>query len=165
MPAAGDVLVQHLLDGVELVPQQREPDARAEEPEPEALEGELESPLLEPAGTLVVASVRVRDRFDEQRARVPDARRVEVLGDEALDDRGALLDRRPLAHQLLHLELHRDRVDSVMGREPPRELGMRADEPQRLLKAADERARRDQFLVDLRLVVGICDLGQQVDTS
>ena len=70
----------------------------------------------------------------------------------------ALPDRRPVAHQLLHLELHRDRVDAVMRRQPPRELGVRLHEPQRLGEAADQRAGRDQLLVDLGVVVGIRDL-------
>ena len=46
--AARDVLVDHLLDDVELVPEQRQPDTWSEETEPEALEGDRSAASTRP---------------------------------------------------------------------------------------------------------------------
>ena len=62
----GDVLVDHLLDDVELVAEQRQPDARPEEPVTEALERDLERSLLQLPRRFVATAVGVRDRLDQQ---------------------------------------------------------------------------------------------------
>ena len=68
MAAVRDLHVEQLLDLAELVAQERQPDARAEEPRAEALGRELEPALLEPSRLGLLTAVHVRHRLDEQRA-------------------------------------------------------------------------------------------------
>ena len=100
----------------------------------------------------------MRDRFDQQRARVADARRVEILG-----ARCSTTGLRPRieAHSPINSFTSSSIATewmTVVRREPPRKLRVLPDQPQRLLEAADQRAGRDQLLVDLGLVVRIGDL-------
>jgi hypothetical protein len=101
MPAARDVLVDHLLDDVELVTEERQPNARPEQPEPEALEGELERPLLELPRCLATAAVRVRHRLDQQRPPLARAAGDHLAGVDADAELGRPVER---LEQALHRE-------------------------------------------------------------
>ena len=99
----------------------------------------------------------MREAAEEQVARIPHARRREVRLDRR---QGALRLRReprPVSQRFRKLEVERDRVDAVMGRQPLREVSVKLCQPPRLVEAADGGGSRRARLVRLAEVVRVVD--------